>query len=111
VERTEEPIVEEGPDGYFSTLPVVEIAESIREAKIPAAVSNSAGTYLCNMAAYGLRHYCVQQGLDIPGGFIHVPSLPEQVAESSSKKPKPSMALEVIHKAVEVAVKTVLEPV
>jgi len=109
LERTEVPIVEGGPDAYFSTLPFVELAAAIREAGIPARVSNTAGTYLCNFAAYTVRHCCATNGLDIPAGFIHIPSRPDQVVEASERQPRPSMSQELINRGIEVAVETVAE--
>ena len=66
----------EGPAAYFSTLPVDAMRDSIRAANIPSAVSNTAGTFVCNDVLYSmLRRY---EGTGVPCGFIHVPYLPEQ---------------------------------
>ena len=65
-----------GPAAYFSTLPVEKIRDAIRAAGIPAAVSNSAGTYVCNDCLYSALHHFV--GTPVRCGFIHVPYLPEQ---------------------------------
>ena len=65
----------QGPAAYFSTVPVEKMAEAIREARIPASVSNSAGTFVCNDVLYTLlRHYA---GTHVRIGFIHVPRTPE----------------------------------
>ena len=69
-------VVPEGPAAYFSTLPVAEMAEAIRGAGIPAAVSNSAGTFVCNDVLYTLLYK--YHGTPVRVGFIHVPRLPEQ---------------------------------
>ena len=61
----------EGPDGLFSTLPVAEMAEAIRSAGLPARVSNTAGTFVCNDVLYSLLRY--YQGTSVRVGFIHVP--------------------------------------
>lgn len=74
----DEPIVKGGPAAYFSTLPIKAIVEGIREAGIPAAVSQTAGTYVCNHVMYGLLHY-LKKHKGKRGGFIHIPYLPEQV--------------------------------
>ncbi len=58
----DEPIVPGGPTAYFSTLPVKAIVKALREAGIPAAVSNSAGTFLCNYAMYTLLHSGATRG-------------------------------------------------
>jgi len=96
-------IVKDGPAAYFSTLPIKAIANAIREGGIPASVSNSAGTYVCNHIMYGLMHMISTQFPEIRGGFIHVPFLEEQVLD---KPNVPSMGLESISKALGIAVKT-----
>jgi len=99
----DEPLNDEGPAAYFSGLPLRDIFEALKEAKVPAAISNSAGTFGCNQIFYHLMDYRAKEGLDIPAGFIHVPCLPEQAVN----KETPSMALDLTVKALEVAVSTV----
>ena len=72
----DEPIVPGGPDGYFSTLPVKAMIAAITEAGLPAAISNTAGTFVCNDVLYTLLHHYA--GTDVRCGFIHVPYLPQQ---------------------------------
>ena len=72
----EESIVPGGPDGLFSTLPVAAMVDAIRAANLPAAISNTAGTFVCNDTLYSLLHH--YQGTPVRCGFIHVPWLPEQ---------------------------------
>ena len=72
----EESIVPGGPDGLFSTLPVAAMVDAIRAANLPAAISNTAGTFVCNDTLYSLLHR--YQGTSVRCGFIHVPWLPEQ---------------------------------
>ena len=72
----EEPIMLDGPDGIFSTVPVVKMAQAIRDAGLPGAVSNTAGTFVCNDTLYILLHHYV--GTAVQVGFIHVPYIPEQ---------------------------------
>lgn len=69
-------IVPEGPAAYFSTLPVEAMAQAIRDVQVPAAVSNSAGTYVCNDVLYTLLHRFAGTATRV--GFLHVPQLPEQ---------------------------------
>ena len=69
----EEPVVPGGPAAYFSTLPVKAMAAAVREAGIPAAVSNTAGTFVCNSLMYAMLHYAASRRPDLPCGFIHVP--------------------------------------
>jgi pyroglutamyl-peptidase len=94
---------DEGPAAYFSGLPLRDILEALKEAEIPAAISNSAGTFGCNQIFYHLMDYRTRKGLDIPAGFIHVPCLPEQVIN----KEIPSMALDLSVKALEVTASTI----
>ena len=72
----EEAVVPGGPDGLFSTVPVTRMAQAIRDAGLPGAVSNTAGTYVCNDTLYALLHHYA--GTPVRVGFIHVPYLPEQ---------------------------------
>ena len=72
----EESIVPGGPDGLFSTLPVAAMVDAIRAANLPATISNTAGTFVCNDTLYSLLHR--YQGTSVRCGFIHVPWLPEQ---------------------------------
>ena len=70
----------DGPAAIFSTVPVIKMAEAICAAGLPGAVSNSAGTFVCNDTLYLLlRHY---EGTAVKVGFIHVPYLPEQGSPS-----------------------------
>ena len=69
----EEPVVPGGPAAYFSTLPVKVLAAAVREAGVPAAVSNSAGTFVCNSLMYSMLHYAASRRPGLPCGFIHVP--------------------------------------
>ena len=92
-------IVEAGPVAYWSRLPLRGILRALRDAGIPSAISNSAGTFGCNHIFYELMHHLDEEGLGIPAGFIHVPSLPEQVAEKGT----PSMSLETTVRALRIA--------
>lgn len=70
----------DGPAAYFSTLPVEAMRDAIRSANLPSAVSNSAGTFVCNDVMYSALHR--YQGTGVRCGFIHVPYLPEQGSPS-----------------------------
>lgn len=93
----DQPIAPDGPAAYFSTLPLRKMLETLTQSGIPAALSLTAGAYLCNQVFYTLMHTLHTRGLSIPAGFIHLPALPEQAADS--EKPIPSMSMDVIHKA------------
>lgn len=69
-----EKIDEAGPDGLFSTLPVKDIEAVLKENEMPARISNTAGTYLCNNVMYSALNHIRVNNLDIPAGFIHVPA-------------------------------------
>lgn len=73
---TDQPIIPDGPAAYFSTLPVKAMVRAMQDAGVPAAVSNTAGTYVCNSLLYALLHWA--QGRGIPCGFVHLPYLTEQ---------------------------------
>ena len=96
----DEPIVAGAPAAYWSTLPIKAMVMAMRGAGIPASVSNSAGTFVCNHLFYGLMHHLAQHGNKIRGGFVHIPYLPEQAARLGGQ---PSMAVETIVKGLEVA--------
>ena len=70
------PIAPDGPAAYFSTLPARRMADAVRDAGLPGAVSYSAGVYVCNDLMYSLLHHFA--GTPVRAGFIHVPQLPEQ---------------------------------
>lgn len=89
-----------GPDGLFATIPVKEVAAAIRRAGVPAEVSYSAGTYVCNDLMYRMLSLLKQEGRG-RGGFIHLPYLPSQAAEKAGK---PSMSLSDMILALETAV-------
>ena len=70
-----ERVKKDGPAAYFTTVPVDKMAQAIRDVQIPASVSNTAGTFVCNDVLYTLLdHY---SETDIKVGFIHVPNMPE----------------------------------
>lgn len=79
------PVAPDGPAAYFSTLPVKAMVKALREAAIPASVSHTAGTFVCNQVFYLLQHSLA--GTGIRSGFIHVPCLPAPTT------PHPTMAL------------------
>jgi pyroglutamyl-peptidase len=87
-------VAEDGPAAYFSTVPVVAMAEAIEAQGILATVSNSAGAFVCNDTLYGLLHHYA--GTAVRVGFIHVPYIPEQG--------EPNMPLERITAALEAAI-------
>ncbi len=74
------PVIPGAPDGYMTRLPVYEMTEAMNKAGIPAQVSTTAGTYVCNNVMFALLH--MTKG--IPAGFIHVPYMPSQVKDNNT---------------------------
>ncbi|MCX6085015.1 MAG: pyroglutamyl-peptidase I [Caldiserica bacterium] len=87
------PVVVQGPTAYLATLPVKQIVAGLRSAGFPAAVSNTAGLFVCNHLFYGVLHHIATHDLNTQAGFVHVPFLPGQVADKAGT---PSMSLETI---------------
>lgn len=102
----DEPIFEDGKPAYFSRLPIKAMVKEIRAGGIPASISNTAGTYVCNHIMYGLHYLIDKKYPNMKGGFIHVPFLPQQVID---KRNAPSMNLEDITKALTLAIEAVIE--
>ena len=100
-------VVAGGPAAYFSTLPIKSIVQALRTAGVPASVSNTAGTFVCNHAFYALMHLLATRPAlaGTRGGFVHVPSLPVQAARSPGM---PSMALDTQVAALRVLLHTAM---
>lgn len=96
------PVVRGGPAAYWSTLPIKAIVAELRRREIPAAVSQTAGTFVCNHVFYGLMHELRRK--KVRGGFIHVPFLPEQ-----AKPGQTSLTLEIMTAAIGAAVTVALK--
>ncbi|MFF2754739.1 pyroglutamyl-peptidase I [Psychrobacillus sp. NPDC058041] len=64
----------EGEPGYFSTLPIRQMVDQLIKEGYPAAISNTAGTYLCNNVMYEALHYAKTNNHDMKAGFIHIPA-------------------------------------
>ncbi|OKH98046.1 pyroglutamyl-peptidase I [Streptomyces sp. CB02923] len=79
----DEPVVPGGPAAYFAALPVKACVAAVREAGLPASVSNTAGTFVCNHIFYDLMHLIATERPALRGGFIHVPYAPGQVTGRS----------------------------
>ncbi len=97
--------VEDGPAAYLSMLPLREVLAALTAEGIPAAISNTAGTYLCNDISYTTLHALARRGLTIPAGFIHLPFLPSMV--SAHNLEEPSMDLPLMIRAIESALAAV----
>lgn len=103
----DEPIFPSAPDAYFSTLPIKKMVEAIRERGIPAEVSNTAGTFVCNELMYSVLHALKNEFPNTIGGFMHVPFIPEQAASKGANMP--SMNINDIASAIEAAIAAIAE--
>ncbi|MEV0481881.1 pyroglutamyl-peptidase I [Streptomyces sp. NPDC050508] len=74
----DEAVVEAGPAAYFAALPVKACVAAARAVGVPASVSQTAGTFVCNHVFYGLMHLFATELPGLRGGFVHVPYTPEQ---------------------------------
>lgn len=93
----DEPVIPGGPDGLFSTMNVSAMAAAIEKLGLPGAVSNTAGTFVCNDTLYALLHHYRDSSVKV--GFIHVPQLPQQGS--------PSLPLEDTLRAVTAAIESI----
>lgn len=87
----DEAIVPGGENAYFTKLPIRKLVDAMNEAGIPANISNTAGTFVCNHLMYGLMDYIAKEAPETVGGFIHVPCIPEQLP----RMPEGTPALEL----------------
>ncbi|MBT2387581.1 pyroglutamyl-peptidase I [Streptomyces sp. ISL-11] len=94
----DEPVVPGGPAAYFATLPVKACVAAVREAGLPASVSQTAGTFVCNHVFYGLMHLAATERPGLRGGFVHVPYAPEQVTDRAL----PSLPVAAVAEALRV---------
>ena len=77
--RTNKVIIENGADGYFSTLPIEKMVEAVKECGLESEISLSAGAFLCNHIFYHLQHQMLESG--VKSGFVHLPLVNEQIAQ------------------------------
>lgn len=103
VDRT---IFADGAAAYFSLLPIKAMVAAMKDAGIPASVSNTAGTFVCNHLMYGVLYHIHKSFPGVRGGFIHVPYIPEQVMERPGVLALP---LEVITRGIEVSIQVILD--
>jgi pyroglutamyl-peptidase len=118
---TRGPVVEGGAEAYLSKLPIHAIQDRMLEAGIPARLSASAGTFLCNALMYHALRACAEHAPAAPCGFIHLPYLPEQVSalllqmrewakvELHQRADLASLALDLQVEAIRLAIDATLE--
>ena len=95
------PVFADGKNAYFSTLPVKAMVAAIREVGLPASLSNTAGTFVCNHLMYGVLYTLEKHYPGVRGGFLHVPYIPAQVAGGRGI---PTMSLPDIVRGIEAAI-------
>lgn len=100
------PIQADGAPAYFSSLPVKAMVTAMRTAGIPAALSNTAGTYVCNHVMYQVLYMLDREFPEKRSGFVHVPYLPEQVVD---KPGEPSMGLDELVTALTAGLGAIVE--
>ena len=106
----DEPVFGDGPFAYRSTLPIKAMVAAMNERGVPAKISNTASTYLCNQIMYTALHLVQEKELPTRTGFIHVPCSPGYVARAAYPEHEwPSMSLDVMSEAVDAAIVTATE--
>lgn len=100
----DEPVASDGPAAYFSDLPIKAMLVALREAGIPAEVSQTAGTYVCNHVFYGLMH-ALRNAPGVRGGFIHIPYSTEQ---ATAHPGAPSLPIATVSEALRIALRVAL---
>lgn len=103
----DDPVVSDGPAAYFSTLPVRDLVDAMTDAGVPARLSNTAGTHLCNDVLYATRHHAETNGLALRSGFVHVPFTHEEVARRGDHEP--SLSFEAMADGLEAALSVLAE--
>ncbi|HEV2303734.1 MAG TPA: pyroglutamyl-peptidase I, partial [Stellaceae bacterium] len=101
-EPIDRPVVAGGPAAYFATLPLKPAVAALMREGLPAAVSNRAGTFVCNHVFYSLMHRAAARPPRLGAGLLHVPYLPAQAAAHPGA---PSMALDDVLRAIEIVLR------
>ncbi|MGL5756443.1 MAG: pyroglutamyl-peptidase I [Paraclostridium sp.] len=98
---TDEAVRVDGEIAYITSLPVKAMVEHMKENGIPASVSYTAGTFVCNHVMYGVLYMIDKKYPNIKGGFIHIPYTTSQVLD---KRNMAYMSLDEIVKGLELAI-------
>ncbi len=102
----DEVIYEDGENAYFTTLPVKSMVKKMNDEGIPASLSYSAGSFICNHIMYGILYYINKNNLNIKSGFIHIPYMTEQVVD---KKNQPSLSLDTLRNGLIASIEAAIE--
>jgi len=103
----DQPVIAGAPAAYFSTLPIKAMVAALRSAGLPASVSQTAGTFVCNHVFFGLMHR-LQSHPGVRGGFMHLPLLPEQAARDAGAAQVASLPLATMVDGVRIALAAAL---
>lgn len=95
------PVIPGAPAAYFSTLPIKALVAALHDNGIPASISHTAGTFVCNHVMYGLLHVLAQQPQSVKGGFVHIPYAPQQAARHPGQ---PSMPISMVVDALTIMI-------
>jgi len=101
VQPIDQSIAANGPPAYFATVPVKAMVAAMHAQGVPAEVSNTAGTFVCNHLMYGVLHFIAAKGLQVRAGFIHVPCSEAMVL---SRREVASMSVATMARGVEAAI-------
>ena len=104
--RRGQKIVEDGPVGYWTTLPIDAIHRALQDAGIPVGFSNHAGAYVCNHIFYFGLHTIATRRIPTRMGFIHVPPLPDMVRDEPSRS---GMSFNTLAKATRIILEAVTQ--
>src|SRR5690625_2314326 len=102
----DQPIKEDGAPAYFSQLPIKPMVDYMKKENIPASVSNTAGTFVCNHIMYQTIYLTMTEFPEVKAGFMHIPFLPEQVVNRPNT---PAMALDDIVKGITASLKAIID--
>ena len=102
----DEPIFPDGENSYFVKLPVKAMVQNVQKNNIPASVSYTAGTFVCNHVLYGVLYLIEKKYKGKKSGFIHIPFLPQQVVD---KRNTPSMELNTVVKGLTAAIEAIVK--
>lgn len=105
-QKIDEPVYPDGPAAYFVTIPIKAMVQKIQSKGIPASISNTAGTFVCNHVTYGVCHLVATKYPGKRSGFIHIPYLPQQVTNKSNM---PSMSQDLLVEGITAAIEAIVE--
>lgn len=100
------PIRLDGEAAYFSTLPIKAMVQAIKEVGLPATVSNTAGTFVCNHLMYQALYLADKKFPHMRAGFMHIPYMIEQVINKPNTS---SMNLADIVKGIEATIGAIVD--